>query len=207
MLTREQASQGLQQGWTKESLICLHELSGSLPVESLSWGFVVDKKVAIYKTYTPLQIKHALEAQVTPLVQAYTDGSGTSAPRLAGIGVVVYRPNLRPELIAENIGPGSNNQAELTGIWRALRAVPVLEQPIVILTDSEYAIGSCIHNWCPKANQQLIANIREDLSHRPNVRIEHVPGHKNIEGNEIADRLATVGRKLITQVTLYEGSS
>lgn len=135
-------------------------------------------------------------------VIAYTDGSGTTAGKTAGIGVVIYEKGQPPLYIAENIGKGTNNVAELRAIWRVLKQFPDKSQPITIYSDSEYAIGSLTLDWSPQANRELIEQIRADLESRTNVKLIHVDGHSGHEGNEIADALANIGRKLVKKVSL-----
>lgn len=135
-------------------------------------------------------------------VIAYTDGSGTVAGKTAGIGVVIYEKGKPPLYIAENIGKGTNNVAELRAIWRVLKQYPDKDQPLLIYSDSEYAIGSLTLNWSPQANRELIEQIRADLESRTSVKLVHVDGHSGHEGNEIADALANIGRKLVKEVSL-----
>lgn len=137
-----------------------------------------------------------------PLVIAYADGSGTTAGKVAGIGVVIYEKGQRPLYIAENIGPGTNNVAELRAIWRILKQFPDRDRRIIIYSDSEYAIGSLTLDWSPQANKELIEAIRADLSTRTGVMFIHVDGHSGHTGNEIADQLANIGRKLVKEVSL-----
>lgn len=158
----------------------------------------------IYSSFAPQDVDVAFEPAIGEIV-AFCDGSGNKSDGPAGIGVVVYRPWARPELIAENIGLGTNNQAEISAIWRALRAVPNASQKLLIRTDSEYSIGALTKDWARNFNAKLIENVRLDLAQRPNVRFQHVDGHSGIEGNEIADRLAGMGRKIVTTITPYEG--
>ena len=126
-------------------------------------------------------------------------------------GAVIYLPDTSPLLIAQNIGLGTNNRAELCAIWAILRANPWCRTELKIYSDSEYAIGSVSKDWTPKANVELIQNIRLDLKIREQVNdeslvsFEHVDGHNGVEGNEIADKLANIGRKIVKTVTLYEG--
>lgn len=140
--------------------------------------------------------------KLAPVI-AYADGSGTLANKAAGIGVVIYEKGKPPLLIAENIGNGTNNRAELVAILRVLRQFLEPDRKIVIYTDSEYAIGSLTLNWASQANLELIQHIRENLAARSDVTIEHVDGHAGINGNEIADSLSKIGRKYITDVSVY----
>jgi ribonuclease HI len=94
----------------------------------------------------------------------------------------------------------TNQEMELRAILEALRAHP--DQPIVILTDSQYAID-CVTTWLPGwrrngwrtstrrpiKHQPTIAAIAAELDRRP-VRFVKVPGHAGHLLNERADRLA-----------------
>ena len=145
------------------------------------------------------------EDQAQPLV-AYTDGSGTTADKVCGAGVVVYRGG---EVILEasrHLGPGTNNHAELSAIRVALAitdATGLRDRDLVIRSDSEYAI------WCatssaepsPSAkNAKLIALVRAAMRGR-RVRVEWVKGHAGDPGNERADALAGLARLRCTGAT------
>lgn len=209
-LDRQTAAALSSCGWSKAALV---ELSTMLQKSELSvfeflapWAVNVEDALLIYRSYTPTEIRAAFESYSGGEVIAYCDGSGTTGDKPAGIGCYVNRIVDKPLLFAENIGPGTNNRAELCAIWRALRAFPDVTQQILIRTDSEYAIGSLTLDWARNKNEELITNIRLDLGHRRGrVRFEHVDGHSGVEGNEIADKLATIGRKIVTTVSIYEG--
>lgn len=121
---------------------------------------------------------------------AYTDGACSGNPGPAGAGVVVINPKGAIFESFEWLGNATNNVAELTAIMRALEAIPATAEDLVIHTDSQYAIGVLTKGWRPKANQQLIADIRRLLTTRRNVRIVYVPGHAGVPMNERADALA-----------------
>jgi ribonuclease HI len=116
----------------------------------------------------------------------YTDGACTGNPGPAGLGVVVLGREARTEL-SEYLGHGTNNIAELTAI---LRGLELTDGPVVIHTDSKYAIGVLTKGWKAKANTELILQIRAALAKRGQVRIVYVPGHSGIPLNERADELA-----------------
>ncbi len=120
---------------------------------------------------------------------AYADGACSGNPGPAGLGVVVIDGALRTE-ISEHLGQGTNNIAELTAIERVLDTVTEGGRPLVIHTDSTYAIGVLSKGWKAKANVALIERVRERLAKRPATRLVHVRGHAGIELNERADELA-----------------
>jgi len=120
-------------------------------------------------------------------IVAYTDGACSGNPGPAGVGVVIIDGKQRREL-SEYLGTATNNIAELTAIELAVRAAPS-DRPICVHTDSQYAIGVLTKGWKAKANQELIAGLRELLKGR-HVEIVYVPGHAGVLLNERADVLA-----------------
>jgi ribonuclease HI len=121
-------------------------------------------------------------------VIAYADGACSGNPGPAGLGVVVVDGDTRLE-ISEHLGQGTNNIAELTAIERVLDVVSDPKRPLVIHTDSSYAIGVLSKGWKAKANVALIERVRQRLAKRP-ATLVHVRGHSGIELNERADELA-----------------
>jgi ribonuclease HI len=120
---------------------------------------------------------------------AYTDGACTGNPGPAGSGWIVVAPGAKgPKEAYEFLGEATNNVAELTAIWRAVQVVPK-DEPAVVHTDSQYAIGVLAKGWKAKANTELIGQIRAELRGR-NVRFVYVKGHAGIPLNERADELA-----------------
>lgn len=127
----------------------------------------------------------------------WTDGACKGNPGPAGSGAVVVLPDGRRAESSRALGVATNNVAELTAIGMALdlleeSGVSVLD-PAVVYTDSSYARGVLSLGWKAKANQQLIADLKERLRRRPTVRIEWVAGHVGVADNERADALANAG--------------
>jgi ribonuclease HI len=120
---------------------------------------------------------------------AYADGACSGNPGPAGLGIVVIAPDGTIKQGNEYLGEGTNNVAELTAILRVLEATPK-SAPLLVHTDSKYAIGVLSQGWKAKANQELVARIREALAARANVRLSYVPGHSGVPMNERADELA-----------------
>jgi len=121
-------------------------------------------------------------------VIAYTDGACSGNPGPSGVGVVLIDGKERREL-SEYLGTGTNNIAELTAIELAVRAAPS-DRPLRVHTDSQYAIGVLTKGWKAKANQQLIADIKERMRNFPKLTLVYVKGHAGIPLNERADELA-----------------
>ncbi|MDB4986170.1 MAG: Ribonuclease, partial [Myxococcaceae bacterium] len=92
--------------------------------------------------------------------------------------------------LSEYLGIGTNNVAELTAILRALESVGRSAELMLVHTDSQYAIGVLSKNWKAKANQQLIADIKERMRNFPKLQLVYVRGHAGVPLNERADELA-----------------
>jgi ribonuclease HI len=125
---------------------------------------------------------------------AYTDGACSGNPGPAGSGFVVIAPDGKIAEGYEHLGTSTNNVAELTGILRALEAVPKGVPELVIHTDSKYAIGVLSKGWKAKVNQELIAATKRAVAARTGagerVTFVYVPGHAGVPMNERADELA-----------------
>ncbi len=120
---------------------------------------------------------------------AYTDGACTGNPGPAGSGWIVVAPDGKTEEGCAWLGEATNNVAELTAIQRAVAKIPH-KVPVVVHTDSQYAIGVLSKGWKAKANGELIAEIRTLLKDHGAVRFVYVRGHVGIPLNERADELA-----------------
>lgn len=119
----------------------------------------------------------------------YADGACSGNPGPAGLGIVLVGPDGKVAEGFEYLGVATNNVAELTAILRAAEIVPD-EAPAVVHTDSQYSIGVLTKGWKAKANQELIAGVKQALSKRGGWRIVYVPGHAGVPLNERADELA-----------------
>jgi ribonuclease HI len=124
-------------------------------------------------------------------IHVWTDGGCIPNPGPAGIGVVVIDGDDRKE-ISEYLGQGTNNIAELTAIVRGLETVADRTRPVVVYSDSQYAIGLLTQNWKPKANIELVAELRALLKRfAGGVRFVKVAAHTGIALNERVDQLAS----------------
>jgi ribonuclease HI len=126
-------------------------------------------------------------------IHVWTDGACSGNPGPMGIGIVVVADRERAER-GEYLGVGTNNIAELTAISRGLdlaaELAPDHTRPIRIYSDSSYALGLLGKNWKAKANQELVASLREQLATFPRVKLVKVSGHAGVDNNERCDELA-----------------
>jgi len=122
-------------------------------------------------------------------ILVYADGACSGNPGPAGVGVVALWDDERREL-SEYIGEATNNIAELTAVLRAVELAREIGRPLRIYTDSQYSIGVLARGWKAKANQELVARVREALSAHPDAELFHVRGHEGVKLNEHADELA-----------------
>jgi ribonuclease HI len=126
-------------------------------------------------------------------VNVWTDGACSGNPGPMGIGMVVLADGKRLEA-GEYLGLGTNNIAELVAIERGVQMAAGLKpdpgRPIRVHTDSGYSIGVLSKGWKAKANQQLIARVRQLLAEKPQVRLVKVAGHAGVPENERCDQLA-----------------
>ena len=123
-------------------------------------------------------------------ISAWTDGACTGNPGPMGIGVVLLSGAHRRE-ISEYLGPlGTNNIAELVAILRALEAIKDRKRPVIVYSDSAYAIGVLGLGWKAKANTELVARIRAFVRSFPGLRFVKVAGHAGLPENERCDALA-----------------
>jgi len=131
-----------------------------------------------------LDRKHAADAIII-----YADGACSGNPGPAGIGVVMQDDRGRREL-SQFLGQGTNNIAELTAILEAALGVEDPARPVRIHTDSQYAIGVLSKGWKAKANQELVARVKQALQRLRDLELIYVPGHAGVLLNERADALA-----------------
>lgn len=119
----------------------------------------------------------------------YADGACSGNPGPAGLGIVIVSPDGQTSDGFEYLGIGTNNIAELTAVQRAAELVPA-DATAIVHTDSSYAIGVLTKGWKAKANQELVATVKQKLAQRPTWQLRYVPGHAGVPLNERADELA-----------------
>jgi ribonuclease HI len=131
----------------------------------------------------------ARPAPTGPATMVWTDGGANPNPGPAGIGVVVIEDGKRREL-SEFLGQGTNQIAELAAIVRGLEMVTDRTKPVIVHSDSAYAIGLATKSWKAKANVELVEKMRGLVRAFPDVRFVKVLGHSGVTENERCDQLA-----------------
>ncbi len=144
-------------------------------------------------------------ARDSAVLDIWTDGACSGNPGPMGIGVVVIDGRDRDE-IGEYLGAGTNNIAELVAIERgletALARLGTTTRRVRVHSDSSYAIGLLNKGWKAKANQVLVARIREKLAAFPaHVDFVKVAGHAGVPENERCDELARLAVERRGKVT------
>jgi ribonuclease HI len=147
-------------------------------------------------------------------IDIYCDGACSPNPGKSGTGVAVYHQGEISSLwYGAFDAHGTNNTAELIGMLQAFHLAKAYiksnpDKTIQVLSDSKYSIDS-ITKWATgwknkgwkKANGEAIKNpelvkacytIYQEI--KKHLTITHVKGHANIEGNELADRMAVLAR-------------
>lgn len=122
-------------------------------------------------------------------IHAYTDGASSGNPGPSGAGAVLIFREHRKE-ISKYLGETTNNVAELTAVLEVLRAIKQRDLPVRVHADSSYAIGVLDGSMKPKKNQDLVAEIREEMRSFKALTFVKVEGHSGLEENERADALA-----------------
>ena len=126
-------------------------------------------------------------------IVAYTDGGASPNPGPAGSGVLLMYGGHSLE-IWEYLGNSTNNVAELNAILVALNNIKNPSLPVLLYSDSNYAIGVLTGRMKPKQNLDLIEKIRIRMYDFPNLQLLKVKAHIGITHNEHVDRLVALAR-------------
>ena len=137
------------------------------------------------------------------MIEIYTDGSAIK-DKYGGFGVVVYKDGKIIDYYSKREENTTNNICELKAILYALIKYGKYSPTPIVYSDSSYAIN-CLETWRPtwkskgwvKYDNKPIKNLEliqayDELKEKGyNIILKKVKGHDNIEGNELADQLAT----------------
>ncbi|MGC4069589.1 MAG: ribonuclease H [Polyangiaceae bacterium] len=173
--------------------------AGTLPGAKVARGSVtreLDLPVAeILKRYT-----------AGPDSGVFTDGAANPNPGPGGWGAVfVEAGHIRGELYGHEPHT-TNNRMELLALRAGLTLVPS-GTPATIYTDSQLCVNTFnvwAKSWKSRGwkrkdgaikNLELVREIYEELSKRPELKLEWIAAHSGFRWNEYADALATAYRR------------
>lgn len=124
----------------------------------------------------------------------FTDGACRVSTSDGGIGVVFVKDNEIVYTFNKHFSNVTNNQMEIMAIIYALHSISSPIQTIVIISDSQYALGCITKGWKRKKNQkywQLFDKVYEKAqAFCSNIKFEWTKGHDVDEFNNLADKLA-----------------
>ncbi len=127
---------------------------------------------------------------------AYTDGSYVAKDNSCGYGIVLISlNNIQYNYYGKvTLEKKTNNVAELYAIYMLLSRISYIKNlKILIYTDSRYAICALTTPVTSSSkNLELIIDIKKLIT--PGVEFQHVKAHAGNELNEMADKLANLGR-------------
>lgn len=158
------------------------------------------------------------------MYRVWTDGSGiATGSNHTGLGVVLQQGSETNTVwevhVGFSAGHGTHNVAELKAIALGVRlpfpgSRPLVQrlkdcaplcsffdtyigkkrEPITVISDSEYALGSISGRFNGTKNLQVIRFCKEQTKSWERIEYTHVRGHANQRENEIADDLAGKAR-------------
>lgn len=127
----------------------------------------------------------------------YTDGGASGNPGPGGYGCVLIAGKHRKDL-SQGYKLTTNNRMELLAVIIGLEALKNPGMNVTIYSDSKYVVDAVTKRWVfdwqkkgfkKKKNVDLWQRfLRVYPKHQ--IKFQWVKGHANIEGNELADRLA-----------------
>ena len=145
-------------------------------------------------------------------IHVYTDGSAFRGTSKAGYGVLIHYPDGSSGEFSGACGEhASNYDAEIAAIETALDYVktffhtfPIRKTSIVIFTDSLSALQGLESDPTVKEEFRHILKHTHEIRDTYGVEIimQWIPGHSNIPGNDVADRLAKEGSRQEQPATL-----
>lgn len=136
-------------------------------------------------------------------LSVYCDGASRKDGR-GGWAYVIYRGDVELRREVGGAIDTTNNRMELTGAIRALKSLPHGAK-VTVYSDSKYVTegitdyldGWLSRNWRTSGNKAVKnQDLWEELGHLDadrRVTWQWVKGHAGVPGNELADRLASIG--------------
>ncbi|KAK7202848.1 ribonuclease H-like domain-containing protein [Myxozyma melibiosi] len=190
-------------------------------VEAVNWYEQRTKKSLSYKAKEDTEVKtNGWNGKIKDCVEVFADGSlirkGTAGTSQHSAGVGIYFGPGDPRNRAISIQGKetiSSNQVEMLAIYHALQ-VTSKQKNIVIYSDSATALENILKmtkeyisnkfKFPEKSKhvdrdylEQVFGELEMRWQHGKSVFLVKVKGHARIEGNEMADKLAKIGSKLL----------
>ncbi len=131
----------------------------------------------------------------------YTDGASLNNPGHSGIGVVIYKDDVRIEELSEYTGIGTNNVAEYSAVIRALETVHNLgEMEVHIKSDSQLLVRQLNKDYKVRDGELITLNKKvEKLCAGLKVTFEHIPREHNDEADKLSKEGAELGRRRLNE--------
>lgn len=148
-------------------------------------------------------IEQIVEEAGTETVFGFTDGSCKENPGPCGAGACLFFPNQEKVQLHQPVARrASILLGEMVAIKMALEYIKTVVdnreiKQISILSDSQSAVGILKLGWDNNSHSRVVAEIKQTIKTLKDkdikIQINWTPGHAEILGNEIADRLAKQG--------------
>lgn len=126
-------------------------------------------------------------------IVVYTDGGASPNPGPAGSGILLLYEGHCLELW-HYLGKSTNNIAELTAILLALQNIKNKTLPILLFSDSQYAIDILTNRKQAKKNLELIDQVKAEMAKCQQLTLLKVRAHVGIAHNEHVDKLVALAR-------------
>jgi ribonuclease HI len=135
----------------------------------------------------------------------YSDGSGTTKGKPGGWAYLIVDPEERSIIRAGsgNETETTSNRMELTAAIMGLRAIRQLISErtesiqLTLKSDSMYVLGIASGEYQARANLDLVSDLCLAVDALPQLKTQHVKGHKGEPFNEMADRVASIQRNKV----------
>jgi ribonuclease HI len=129
------------------------------------------------------------------MITIYTDGSYRKKISAASSAMLVVFPDGKLYTEHKYLGNKTNNYAELFAVKMALSwcfKQKLLNEQILICSDSTYAIGISSGKMTPKANKELAEVANHLYECFSNIKIEWVKSHSTNKYNKLVDTIANI---------------
>lgn len=146
------------------------------------------------------------------MIEIYTDGSSNGRSNSpGGWGIVVVKDDVEIYRLYGGEKATTNNRMELMAVIKAMEAglqfssTPVISAPIIIYSDSQYAINITLGKWSANKNFDLVEKARDMYflinyvdsfgDHCGPLAIRWIKGHSGHKWNDLVDKLAKLGKE------------